>query len=262
MGSCTNQAILSLFVVVTGVLSSFVQAQVTPSDRPVRVETGPYGIMFVSIPAGTFQMGSDDGEPDEKPVHTVRITKPFQIGQFELTQQQWRKVMGTDPSYFKGDKRPVEQVSWNDVQEFVARLNELNDGWRYRLPTEAEWEYAARAGSTTNYPWGDNMDGEYAWYARNSDGQTHDVGTKQPNAWGLYDVIGNAWEWCQDWKSSSYYASSPVNDPQGPLTGSSRVRRGGGFRVLGISVRTANRGDRNPKDRPDFLGFRLVRSKD
>ena len=152
-------------------------------------------------------MGSDKGNDDEKPMHEVRISKPFYLGKYEVTQGQWQAVMGNNPSRFKGDpNRPVEQVAWEDVQAFMRKLNAIEGGTTYRLPTEAEWEYAARAGTTTAYSFGDDprLLGEYAWYSENAKGKTHPVGQKKSNAWGLHDMHGNVWEWVQDWYSKPY----------------------------------------------------------
>ena len=165
------------------------------------------GMEFVLIPAGTFQMGSNDSSDDEKPVHTVRLSRSFYLGKYAVTQARWEAVMGHNPSRFKGDSnRPVEQVSWDDVQEFIRRLNTKESGARYRLPTEAEWEYAARAGSTTAYSFGDGVGqlGQYAWCDGNAGNTTHPVGQLQPNAWGLYDMYGNVGEWVQDRYGSVY----------------------------------------------------------
>jgi formylglycine-generating enzyme required for sulfatase activity len=215
---------------------------------------------FVLIPAGTLQMGSNDGESDEKPVHTVRISRSFYLGKYEVTQAQWEAVMGNNPSIFKGDSnRPVEKVSWDDVQEFIRRLNTKESGARYRLPTEAEWEYAARAGSSTAYGFGDGVGqlGQYAWYDGNAGNTTHPVGQLQPNAWGLYDMHGNVWEWVQDWYGP--YANGTVTDPAGPHAGSNRVYRGGGWRDDARYCRSAYRNNRAPGHRIAILGFRLLR---
>jgi formylglycine-generating enzyme required for sulfatase activity len=185
---------------------------------------------FALILAGTFQMGSTNGNSDERPVHTVNITKAFYMQKTEVTQGQWRAVMGTNPSWFSdcGDTCPVEQVSWNDIQGFLTALNAMDPGKNYRLPTEAEWEYAARAGTTGDYG-GTGVLDQMGWYSDNSGSQTHPVAQKQPNHWGLYDMHGNVWEWVQDWYSATYYSVSPTNDPQGPATGTSRVLRGGSW---------------------------------
>ena len=156
---------------------------------------------FVLIPAGSFDMGSESGDADEQPVRSVTINKPFYIGQFEVTQAQWHAVMESDPSQFTDDlNRPVESVSWNDAQEFITKLNAMEPDATYRLPTEAEWEYAARAGSVAAYAFGDDaaqLDA-YAWYADNAGNTTHPVGEKQPNAWGVHAMHGGVWEWVQD----------------------------------------------------------------
>jgi formylglycine-generating enzyme required for sulfatase activity len=177
-----------------------------PPPPPVQPPTektwrNSIGIDFVLIAAGEFLMGSESGDSDEKPVHRVRISKNFYLGKYEVTQAQWHAVMGDNPSRFKGDTLPVEQVSWEDAQKFIERLNAQEGGTKYRLPTEVEWEYAARAGTTTAYSFGDNPRplGEYAWFSENFGNTTHPVGQKQPNPWGLYDMHGNVWEWVQDW---------------------------------------------------------------
>jgi formylglycine-generating enzyme required for sulfatase activity len=221
---------------------------------------GPSAIMtFVKIPAGTFMMGSPDSEPgrnlDEGPQHQVTISKAFELQTTEVTQSQWQAVMGSNPSYFKGPDLPVEQVSWDDAQAFIAKLNAKNDGYRYRLPTEAEWEYAARAGTTGPYA-GDL--GAMAWYAPNSGGTTHPVGTKTPNAWGLYDMHGNVMEWVQDWYDG--YSSSAVTDPVGPSSGSARVLRGGGWAYESQNCRSADRDSSSPDYRGGPLGLRLLRT--
>ena len=217
---------------------------------------------FVLIPAGTFQMGSNDSDAydDEKPVHTVRITQPFYLGKYEVTQGQWQAVMGSNPSRFTGDpNRPVENVSWEDVQEFIRRLNSREGGATYRLPTEAEWEYAARAGTTTRWSFGDDASqlGRYAWYDGNAGGQTHPVGQLQPNPWGLYDMHGNVWEWVQDWYGK--YASGTAVDPAGPSSGSLRVDRGGSWVITARRCRSAHRNGVAPGLRDGYLGFRLLR---
>ncbi len=220
---------------------------------------------LVLIPAGEFKMGSPDSDKytnaDEKPQHRIRITKPFYMGKFLVTQEQWEAVMGDNPSRFKGPKNPVEQVRWDDCQKFLKKLNEKVGGGRFSLPTEAQWEYACRAGSTTRYCFGDAESGlgDYAWYDKNSDIKTHPVGEKKPNAWGLYDMHGNVWEWCQDWYDGGYYATSPADDPTGPATGSARVIRGGywsdGIRFCRSALRDGSR----PGYRDCILGLRVSR---
>jgi formylglycine-generating enzyme required for sulfatase activity/tRNA A-37 threonylcarbamoyl transferase component Bud32 len=211
---------------------------------------------FVQILEGSFLMGSANGEAGEKPVHQVKIGS-FEIGKYELTQEQWQSVMGTNPSKVKGANLPVENVSWNDTQEFLKRLNAQNDGYTYRLPTEAEWEYVCRAGTTGDYAGNLN---EMAWYISNSGNTTHPVGQKKGNAWGLHDMHGNVWEWCNDFYDENYYKTSLSEDPSGPITGTDRVGRGGSWYDKAFSLRSAHRGNAVPDYRDDLLGFRLVRT--
>lgn len=219
------------------------------------------GMEFILIPAGEFSMGSEDGYDNEKPVHLVRITKPFYLGTYQVTQEQWQAVMGNNPSHFTGDpNRPVDTVSWHDAQRFLQRLNERDVEKTYRLPTEAEWEYAARAGSTGAYCFGDDVRllKEYAWYG-DAGGTTHPVGQLKPNAWGLYDMHGNVWEWCHDGLRT--YTSASVSDPLGPTTKDAhRVLRGGGWVVDARYVRSALRFASVPGDRGDDVGFRCASS--
>ncbi len=219
---------------------------------------GPFGLVFQSLPAGEFQMGSNNGYDNERPVHRVVISSPFQMGKCAVTQGQWQSVMGFNPSYFKGDDLlPVEQVSWEDIQQFVARLNARNDGFRYRLPTEAEWEYAARTGQN-----GDRANGidELAWYAVNSGGKTHPVGTKSPNAWGLHDMFGNVWEWMQDCYDPNSYSNSTAQDPSGPPAGAARTHRGGAWGSAADFCRSGFRIGCQADARYNITGFRLVRT--
>jgi formylglycine-generating enzyme required for sulfatase activity len=212
---------------------------------------------FVQIPEGEFLMGSDNGVDDEKPVHKVRISKAFEMGKCEVTQAQWEAVMGSNPSDVKGANLPVVEVSWNDTREFIKKLNAKNDGYSYRLPTEAEWEYACRAGSTGDYA--GNLD-EMAWSSSNSANKTHPVGEKKANAWGLHDMHGNVWEWCSDWYDENYYKKSPRVDPSGPSTGSDRANRGGSWYFNARFLRSANRNWSEPDFRANSIGFRLVRT--
>jgi formylglycine-generating enzyme required for sulfatase activity len=230
-----------------------------PPPQPL-FNTTSIGMKFVLIPSGEFHMGSTDGDEDERPVHRVRISQAFYLGQTPVTQAQWVAVMGTNPSRFTGDsQRPVEQVSWEEVQEYVRRLN-AQEGGGYRLPTEAEWEYAAQAGSTTAYGFGDDPAQlqAYAWYEANAGGTTQPVGQKQPNAWGLYDMHGNVWEWVQD--RYGPYSAAVVTDPQGPASGSYRVARGGSWNDDAGDCRSADRYHAPPGYRIVCLGFRLLRT--
>ncbi|MBF0529232.1 MAG: formylglycine-generating enzyme family protein [Deltaproteobacteria bacterium] len=222
------------------------------------------GQKFVLIQPGTFTMGSPPSEEwrsSDETQHQVAISQAFYMQTTEVTQGQWKAVMGSNPSKFVdcGDDCPVEQVSWNDVQEFIRGLNSKEGGGRYRLPTEAEWEYAARAGSRTAFYFGESAADlvEHSWHDRNSGDKTHRVGTKRPNAWGLYDMYGNVWEWCQDWYGN--YPSKPVTDPQGSSNGAFRVYRGGSWDLGQRSCRSAGRGRHEPGYRSYFHGFRLVR---
>ena len=233
-----------------------------PEPRLPPLFRNSIGMEFVIIPDGEFQMGSERKEAykNERPVHTVRISQPFYLGKYEVTQRQWQEVMRKNPSRFMGNlDLPVERVSWEEAQQFVAKLNEREPGERYRLPTEAEWEYAARAGSTTAYSFGNDAGqlGEYAWYRENSDGKTHPVGERKPNKWGLHDMHGNVWEWVQDWYGD--YTAATVTDPAGPAAGSDRVIRGGSWSNSAGLCRSADRSSDPPGYRVRFLGLRLVR---
>ena len=218
---------------------------------------------FVWIPAGGFLMGSpshEEGRDSDERQHEVRISQGFWMGKYEVTQGEWESVMGSNPSFFNecGSRCPVEAVSWNDVQEFIRRLNERGSGsgYVYRLPTEAEWEYAARF-RTTGARHGELDD--VAWYSGNSGGSTHQVGQKRGNAWGLFDMLGNVWEWTGDWYGQ--YPAGKVTDSGGPSTGSGRVLRGGSWNSSARSVRFAYRTDYSPGNLGGYLGFRLVRTK-
>jgi formylglycine-generating enzyme required for sulfatase activity len=252
--------------------------------------TNSVGMKFVLIPPGEFAMGSTEQEVKrllnqakqrnleqwyidrlltETPRHRVRITRAFYLGSFEVTQAQYAQVTGNNPSQFKesGPDAPVEMVNWNDAVTFCQRLSALPAkniaGGVYRLPTEAEWEYAARAGTTTAWCFGDEEAGlsDYAWWGGNSAWKTHPVGEKRPNGFGLFDVHGNVGEWCADWFSAEYYAKSPTNDPVGPDSGASRVVRGGPWFVdRPANFRCAYRGLIDPDARGTHEGFRVART--
>jgi formylglycine-generating enzyme required for sulfatase activity len=222
------------------------------------------GIEFVLIPEGGFLMGSNDGQSDEMPAHRVAIDS-FWIGKYEVTQAQYRAIMGKNPSHFKSgfgvSNLPVERVSWNDAMEFCRRFSSRY-GVRARLPYEAEWEYAARAGTTTKYYWGNGINSDYCWYTKNSGGKTHPVGEKKPNAWGLYDMSGNVWEWCMDWYDANFYRKSPNKNPKGPASGSARVLRGGSWGFDDSGLRSADRVRNYPESMDSIDGFRLVIAAD
>ena len=243
--------------------------------------TNSIGMKLVLIPAGEFMMGSPESDEfaadDEMPQHRVRITKPFYLGVYEVTQKQYEQVMHTNPSRFGGDwRRPVESVSWDDAVEFCRRLSN-KEPREYRLPTEAEWEYACRAGSTTRFSWGDSdsesVMKDFCWYSCNAyewswtiphaaETGTQPVGQKRPNAWGLHDMHGNVFEWCKDWYDRDYYGRSSPSDPQGPSAGSYRVNRGGGWRNRSTLCRSAERYWSSAGIQDSIQGFRVACSVD
>jgi len=222
----------------------------------IRSVNGPViaSMDFCRIPAGTFLMGKQGNQ------HRVTLTKDFYMARYPVTQALWQVIMGNNPSHFKGENHPVEQVSWKDAQEFITKLNERTGESRYRLPTEAEWEYVCRSGSSGTYCFGDDESllGEYAWYRNNSDQKTHSVGEKKPNAWGLYDMHGNVWEWCQDCYKG--YSPGSVIDPVGPSLGTFRVIRGGGWSYDAGYCQSADRYRFVPgfRFRFNFIGLRLA----
>jgi formylglycine-generating enzyme required for sulfatase activity len=248
-----------------------------PTPKPGTVVKNSIGIELVYVPAGSFMMGTQDGTGYEKPVHQVTIRDGFYMGKYEVTQAQWTAVMGRNPSRFKGDNLPVEQVSWYDAQEFLRKLNATNDGYAYRLPSEAEWEYAARAGTTTAYYWGDDAS-QICRYANVSDqtakakypvwpavecrdgyAEISPVGSFQPNAWGLYDMSGNVVEWCQDWYTLEYNGAPTDGSARESGEQKFRVNRGGSF----ANPASGCRSDARYFDEPSYgdnliLGFRVV----
>jgi formylglycine-generating enzyme required for sulfatase activity len=238
------------------------------SSRPPKTggEASALNMEFVLVKGGCYQMGDDfgDGYADERPVHEVCVND-FYMGKYDVTQGQWKEIMGYNPSEFNrcGDSCPVENISWNDTQVFIGKLMQ-RIGKNYRLPTEAEWEYAARSGGKKEKWAGTSSEselGEYAWYALNSGDSTHPVGQKKPNGLGLYDMSGNVWEWCQDLYDENYYKNSPKNNPPGPDTGTNRVLRGGSWFNGAGDTRSSNRLSIIPDYRDSNDGFRLVRTK-
>ena len=233
-------------------------------EEPPKTYTNSIGMEFVLIPAGRFEMGGDLYD-NEKPIHQVVLSQPFYLQTTPVTQGQWQRVMENNPSKFKdsGDSCPVETVSWQIVQQYIGKINEKEGGDSYRLPSEAEWEYACRAGTTTEFSFGDDEQklGEYAWFDENADSKTHPVGNKKPNGWGLFDMHGNVWEWVEDdWHNS--YEKAPddghawIDEPRGTY----RVLRGGGWDFDAHGCRSAARVNGTPGYRNTNIGFRLARS--
>ncbi len=241
--------------------------------------TTPSGIQMIVIPAGEFVMGSDHGEDDEKPAHKVILTS-FHIDQYEVTQKEYERLMGKNPSKIKNPNHPVEQVRWYDAIQYCNQRS-MRDGYDpcynletaqclfdvngYRLPTEAEWEYACRAGTHTLYSYGNdpNQLAQYAWYKNNANKKTNPVGKKKPNPWGLYDMYGNVWEWCNDYYHETY-ASNDVENPSGPDEGEECVLRGGAWNCSEESCRSSSRFSETPGFADacfgaDTYGFRCVR---
>jgi len=237
------------------------------------------GMDMVVIPGDSFMMGSPDNEKDhgiEEKLHKVTVSS-FSIGMYEVTQKQYRLVTGKNPSKFRGDNLPVERVDWFDAVDYCNRLSEkaglkpyytiikntviVNGGDGFRLPTEAEWEYACRGGTITSYHWGKDINGDYAWYKENSGDKTHPVGRKKPNVFGLHDMTGNVWEWCWDW--SGIYGGT-VTDPQGAEKGDRRILRGGGWNSIAALLRSASRMGTFPSADSSAgspaVGFRIARS--
>ena len=264
---------LSFFSVVLVLFHLLALLHPAKAQAPKEI-TNSIGVKLVLIPKGTFMMGSPESEKgryENETQHEVTISKDYYLGVYEVTQAQYEKVMGKNPSVFQGAKvgnenadLPVENVSWDDVVEFCKKLSDLPEekkaGRMYRLPTETEWEYACRAGSKTAYSF-DDEEGllpEYGWFNRNSSDRTHTVGLLEPNAWGLYDMHGNVWEWCSDWYEE--YPKGAVSDPTGPKEGSNRVRRGGSWLSGAAYCRSADRLRFDPSSRYDYLGFRLALS--
>jgi formylglycine-generating enzyme required for sulfatase activity len=243
--------------------------QCTSQPRPEISVVLPDGtaVDFVYIQPGEFMMGSPPGEQDrhgdEGPLRSVQITKGFYLGKYELTQVQWMAVMEQNPSVYDDfddwQMHPVDNVSWNDCHAFIDRLNGLEIG-TFRMPTEAEWEYACRAGATTRFYWGDDPNGteahQYAWAFSRAEARSHPVGLKKPNAWGLYDMSGNVWEWCSDWRGP--YEVLDTKDPTGHPEGTKKIYRGGSWFNKPSTLRSANRNGHEPDIRGSNAGLRLV----
>ena len=254
---------------------TLLQVDGTPSAHTV----ASIGMEMIFCPPGTFMMGSPTSESSrdgDETQHQVTLTNGFYLGKYEVTQAQYQTIMNgnpaglnADPSFFKGNNRPVEKVSWENTQIFLAQLNaieqsagRLPNGWKYVLPTEAQWEYACRAGTTTAYSWGNDINSSHAnynWDGGQTDGndfkQTRDVGMYDPNPWGFFDMHGNVWEWVSDWKAN--YFTGAQTDPKGPASGSYRVTRGGSWTTAGRHLRSAERGNSTPGHRSYTLGFRV-----
>lgn len=257
-----------------------------------RTDTSNLQFHMVRVDGGSFDLGDDNDGQDRKPAHTVKL-KDYNIGAYEVKQIQWRAVMDNNPSFYCCDECPVTNVSWNDVQQFIEKLNSMT-GRHYRLPTEAEWEYAARGGNTEDlvkekHPRGgvnellipDNEKGlmkpekdktgkkfagrrgpqSIAWFDQNSEGHVHPVGRKQSNALGIYDMSGNAEEWCADYYATSYGSKNDVENPQGPTGGKSRVVRGGSFESAGVETEVVRRAGYLPDTKAMSLGFRLAEDR-
>ena len=258
--SATARTVMLLALLGLGCPSKAGPAAPEP-EKKLSVDLGEDVTMeFVLIRPGSFTMGLDKGGfADERPAHKVTLTKPFYLGKHEVTQEQWKLVMKDNPSDFKGAGKPVENVTWDDCQAFVAKLKHKAPGKTFRLPTEAEWEYACRAGGSGEFCYGDGEGrlGEHAWWGGNSRLMSHPVGGKKPNAWGLHDMYGNLWEWCADWYANSYPAGA-ATDPTGSNSGSDRVSRGGCWGGGGSICRSAFRDWFTPEIRNFFIGFRLA----
>ena len=265
--------IISFILLALMMLTSGCPNPVNVSAKTIMLP-GEVPLDMVWVPPGSFLMGSLEDEQDraarEGPQHQVFIAEGFWMGKYPITQAQWQAIMGNNPSQFEGDNLPVEQVSWNDIRGsggYLEQLNTIIPGHDFRLPSEAEWEYAYRAGTTTRFYWGDDPDyaeiDYYAWYRDNSDtgnaGETHDVGLKLPNAWGLHDMAGNVWEWCEDDWHDNYHGapadgSAWVDSPRGFY----RLPRGGSWLSHPSGCRAANRTDSSPLSHGSGLGFRVV----
>ena len=261
---------LRTIIIITALITFSLSLAESPAKEPAagvkanpKDFTNPIGMKFVYIPPGTFTMGSPPNEPGRdlgETQHKVTLSKGFYMQTTEVTQGQWKKVMGKNPSFFDncGDNAPVEQASWEDVREFLRKLGQIDKTRKYRLPTEAEWEYACRAGTAGKRYFGedDSRLMEHVWYEDTACGQTNPVGQMLPNLWGLYDMQGNVWEWCQDWYGD--YPAGAVTNPAGPARGQYRVVRGGSWFCTPNLLRSAKRHWFEPSHIDFILGFRCV----
>jgi formylglycine-generating enzyme required for sulfatase activity len=250
-------------ILLAGIIVLLIPLAISASEKQDALKGESALIEMVFVKGGCFDMGDTSGEgiDSEKPVHEVCVNS-FHIGKYEVTQGQWKAITGANPSHFSscGDTCPVENVSWNDVEEFIKKLNSKT-GKSYRLPTEAEWEYAARSsGKKEKYAGTDSGSdlNNYAWYDFNAANKTRPVGQKQPNGLGIYDMSGNVWEWVSDWYSGTYYQNSPRNNPTGPASGGTRICRGGSWDSVPKLVRTTYRRNLAPAYRDGRRGFRLL----
>ncbi len=269
-----QKAVIFVSVILIGVFFSTLSiSQTTAPKKTVKTKKTSFkkkqkviknnlGMRFVYVPPGIFYMGTGDRACNARK-HKVTITKGFYMQTTEVTQGQFKKIMGYNPSVFKkcGANCPVEKVSYYDAVEFVQKLNELTGAVRYQLPTEAQWEYACRAGSKALYNFGNDFNklGDYAWFIGNSNKRTHPVGKKKPNAWGIHDMHGNVREWCRD--NYGTFLPNPVADPLGTSSDPNRVTRGGNFIDNASENRTAYRFKDGPSNKSIGLGFRLIRLK-
>jgi formylglycine-generating enzyme required for sulfatase activity len=259
-----SRTILVITLLVTGAMITMSCFRKQNESKKEVTEVTVAEPEMVSVEGGTFWMGCSSEQQgscsgDESPLHSVTVSN-FRIAKYEVTQALWKSIMGNNPSNFIGDNLPVENVSWDEAQEFISRLNAAT-GKQYRLPTEAEWEYAARGGNQSKgykYSGSDSIE-QVAWFESNSGSNTHPVGTKQPNELGIYDMSGNVWEWCYDWFGT--YPASAQRDPMGASSGSYRVFRGGSWYCSAAGCRVAIRSYISPGNRYYFLGFRLVLSE-
>ena len=245
-----------------GATSSAKEEGTPKESAPLTITVNGVSFEMIRVEAGTFTMGAtseqDSARNDEYPTHRVTLTKNYYLGKTEVTQALWKAVMGSNPSYYKGNNKPVESVSWDDCQTFIKKLNAAT-GKNFRLPTEAEWEFAARGGNKSgHYQYsGSNNLSEVAWYdGRNG---THNVALKHPNELGLYDMSGNVWEWCQDWYGD--YSSGSQTNPTGPNSGANRVVRGGSWHIYAGDCRSSRRYLNGPDDCSSYLGLRLALSE-